>query len=248
MTILIIDDEPKARSLLCTIINESGEENFELLTANDLMEGVELIQTMKPDLVFLDIEMPNHQGIEIFNFLEIEVISFDLVFTTAYSQYAIQAFEMNAIDYILKPLRPRRVIEVLKRVRASRDRTDLRTKLDELKQFFKSTSFNKIGLPTAEGILFIPLEDLIHLEADGMYTSVYTVNNDKQLVSKPLKHFEHLVTLGKGFYRPHRSHIFNMKFLKQYVKKDGNYVILENDHVIPIAKEKRDAFLEAITL
>lgn len=248
MNIVIIDDESKARSLLRTIIEDGDDFVSSILEASNLADGVDLIQENNPQLVFLDIEMPNQQGIEIFNYFDKETIDFEIVFTTAYDQYALQAFEMNAIDYILKPLRPKRILEVIEKVRSMRHIDNLNVKFEELRNSLKTGVFKKIGLPVNDGVLFLPLEEIIHMEAEGMYTNFYTVNSGTILVSKPLKYFTHVLETDYGFYRPHRSHIFNMKFLKKYVRKDGNYVILENDHIIPITKDKREEFLRLIEI
>ncbi len=247
MTALIIDDEPKARSLLRNILEESCDFISNIYEAVDLKQGVEQIQQRGPQLVFLDIEMPNEQGIKIFDYFKKNEIDFEIVFTTAYSQYALQAFEMNAIDYILKPLRPKRVVEVAKKVHSDFNKATINLRLEELRESLKTKTFNKIGLPISDGILFLPLDEIIHMEADGMYTKFYTSNDGKKVVSKPLKYFEHILESGAGFYRPHRSHIFNINYLKQYVKKDGNYVVLENEHVVPVSKDKRDEFVKLIS-
>ena len=247
MKILIIDDEPRARNLLHNIIDQQCEMVEEVIEAPNLINGVQAIKTQKPQLVFLDIEMPNQQGIEIFNYFQKEEIDFELVFTTAYSEYAIRAFEMNAVDYILKPIRPKRIKAVVAKVQESYNQESIQNKLEELKLSLSTNVFKKIGLPVSDGILFIPIPEIIHLEADGMYTKVYTLNNGSEIISKPLKFFENLVETNSSFYRPHRSHIFNLKYLKQFVRRDGNYVVLENDQIIPISKDKKEEFLELVS-
>lgn len=247
MKIVIIDDEQKARSLLRTIISQLNDEALEVFEAESLLQGVELIQQNKPRLVFLDIEMPNEKGTEILKYFAPSEISFELVFTTAYSEYALTAFEMNAIDYILKPIRPKRVLEVIEKVKVSFNQKEIQHKLTELNTSLQTKSFKKIGVPINDGIAFLDLEKIIHLEADGMYTKIFCTNASPMLVSKPLKFFNHLVELGNLFYRPHRSHIFNINYIKQYVKKDGHYILLENDQIIPISKEKKEDFLKLVS-
>lgn len=248
MKVVIIDDEAKARELLKNILIEkcdcSSEQIFE---ASNLKEGVEQINSSQPRLVFLDIEMPDEQGIELFKYFEKETISFEIIFTTAYSQYALQAFEMKALDYLLKPIRPTKVSEIVSKIRESQDRDNIDEKFRELKEALTKVNFNKIGLPSSDGIHFVPMEEIIHLEADGMYTNIYTSNGKEFVVSKPLKYFSNLVESSNYFYRPHRSHIFNFKYLKQYVRKKGNYIVLENDQILPISKDKREEFLEIIS-
>ncbi len=247
MTILIIDDEVKARSLLRSILSENCEAVTEILEAGNLIDGVNLIREQRPKLVFLDIEMPQERGTEIFKYFNKNEIDFEIVFATAYDRYALKAFEMNAVDYILKPLRPRRVIELVEKIYKTTEADSINEKLEELRNSLKNNTFKKIGLPMQDGILFVHLDEIIHLEADGMYTRFYTKSDGEQIVSKPLRHFEYILESGKGFYRPHRSHIFNIHFIKQYIKKDGNYVVLENDHIIPITRDKRDEFLQLIS-
>lgn len=247
MKIVIIDDESKARSLLRNVIKRLDDDTYEVFDAEDLSSGVSIIKREQPKLVFLDIEMPNEQGTEILNYFENDEINFEICFSTAYSEYALRAFEMNALDYILKPIRPKKILEIIQKVRENFNQEGIQEKLQELKKSLNANNFNKIGLPVKDGIRFVELVDIINLIADGMYTKVYIKDEKPILISKPLKFFNHLIEAGNTFYKPHRSHIFNIKYLKQYIKKDGNYVLLENDQTIPISKEKRDEFLSLIS-
>jgi len=247
MHILVIDDEPRARNLLVSVIRQSCSGIDEIYQAEDLSSGVALIKANKPQLVFLDIEMPNEQGIKIFDYFEKDEIEFELVFATAYNDYALKAFEMNAIDYLLKPIRPKRIIEVVEKVQQSFNKENIQIKLEELRKSLLSSTFTKIGFPVNNGILFISIAEIIHLEADGMYTKVYTQNNGNEIISKPLKFFNYLLEPNYTFYRPHRSHIFNLTFLKQFVRSDGNYIILDNDDIVPLSNAKREEFLALIS-
>ena len=247
MKIVVIDDELKARSLLKNVIGRLQDDHYEVFEADDLESGVAIIKREQPKLVFLDIEMPNEQGTEILNYFDASEVNFEIVFSTAYSDYALRAFEMNAIDYILKPIRPKKVLDVIKRVRETHNQQNIQERLQELKDSLSNGNFDKLGVPVKDGIRFVRLEDIIHLEADGMYTRIHLSGEPTLMVSKPLKFFGHLIERGKSFYRPHRSHIFNVRYLKQYVKKDGNYALLENDSVVPISKDKRDEFVSLIS-
>lgn len=248
MKIVIIDDEQKARSLLINVIQRIEEHDFELFEAADLASGVKLIKREQPKLVFLDIEMPNEQGTEILNYFDPLEVNFDIVFATAYSEYALRAFEMNAIDYILKPIRPKKIIEIVKRIHASHHQENIQQKLQELKASLTNNSFDKIGVPVQDGLRFLKIETIVHLEADGMYTKIFTSDNTPLLISKPLKFFNRLLETADTFYKPHRSHIINLRYLKQYIKKDGNYAVLENDNIIPISKDKREEFVSLISI
>jgi two-component system LytT family response regulator len=247
MKAIIIDDEPKARSLLHEIVQGFCPDITDVQEAEDLPSGVDLIKSTKPDLIFLDIEMPEYSGTQIFDFFEKDTIDFHIIFTTAYSEFALQAFEMNAIDYLLKPMRPNKVKEAVAKAKNKMKTENISSQLEELKLNFQSAMFQKIGLPIADGILFIELEHLIMMEADGMYTKVFTKNNGSQIISKPLKFFVDLLANNSLFYRPHRSFLLNIKHIKQYVRKDGNYIIMSNEMIVSISKEKRDEFLEIVS-
>lgn len=244
---VIIDDEPRARNLLSKIVEEFCVEIGEVLQAEDLPSGVELIKNTNPDIVFLDIEMPEYNGTQIFDFFEKDAIDFHIIFTTAYSEFALQAFEMNAVDYLLKPMRPNKVKEAVSKAQHKIKSENISTQLAELKSNFQSAMFQKIGLPIADGILFVELENIILMEADGMYTKIFTVDNTSQIISKPLKFFVDLLAKNNLYYRPHRSYLINIKHIKQYVRKDGNYIVMSNDEVVSISKEKRDEFLEVVS-
>lgn len=246
MKIVIIDDEINARKLLENLVSEATD-SAEIYQAKDLKEGVESIKANQPDLVFLDVEMPHEQGVEIYKYFEKEPMDFNLVFTTAYSQYALKAFELNAIDYLLKPIRPSKIREVIAKVEEEKAKENVYQKLEDLNQTLINQSLNKVGLPVKDGIEFVNVEDIVHIKGEGMYTSIYTSEKKDYLISKPLKFFEYITENYPLFYRAHRSHIINLKYMKQYVRKDGNYVVLENENIVPVSKERREEFLKKIS-
>lgn len=246
MKALIIDDEKKARQVLTILVKENCPKITEIFEADNLMSGIELIKKETPSIVFLDIEMPEHSGLEILNFIEKEVYNFEIIFTTAYSEYAIQAFQLSAIDYLLKPVRPNQVKEAVDKALAFLGNTQINKRLSELKESLQNSNFKKIGLPNADGIKFVNFNDIISLEADGMYAKVSTINNGTILVSKPLKYFVDLLQNIKTFYKPHRSFLINLIHIKEYVKKDGGYILMENDKAVSISNDKKDEFLTIV--
>lgn len=247
MKAVIIDDESKARRLLTTILKDYCPQVTQIHEAENLMDGVQLIRKTTPDLVFLDIEMPDYLGIEIGNFLEEKEMDFHLIFTTAYSDYAIKAFEVNAVDYLLKPIRPKQIKEALKKVSKRIKHDNLHHQLSVLKDTMKESSFKKIAVPISNGILFIDINDIICMEADGMYTKLHTTSNGSQIISKPLKYFVDLLNENNLFYRCHRSFFINIVFVRQYIKKDGHTILLEKDIEVPLARDKREVFLDKIS-
>ncbi|WP_452232471.1 LytR/AlgR family response regulator transcription factor [Lacinutrix sp. MEBiC02595] len=246
MKALIIDDEKKARQVLRILVEENCPKITEIFEAEDLLSGVALIKKEQPSIVFLDIEMPEHSGLEILNFIEKEVHNFEIIFTTAYSEYAIQAFQLSAIDYLLKPVRPSQVKAAVDKAVAFLGNTQINKRLTELKASLEDSNFKKIGLPNADGIKFVNFTDIIMLEADGMYTNVSTVTHGSILVSKPLKFFVDILQELKTFYRPHRSHLINLSYIKEYIKKDGGYIVMENDKTVSISNDKKEEFLTIV--
>jgi two-component system LytT family response regulator len=246
MQVLIIDDESKARSLLTTILKEYCNEVSSIKEAATLLEGVAILKSNKIDILFLDIEMPQHSGLELFDFIPVESVNFEIIFTTAYSEYAIKAFEFSAIDYLLKPLRPSKVKEALEKATKSLSQNQLQQRLLELKNSLSSDKFSKLALPVEDGVLFVKLDEIYVLEADGMYTTFNLTNYRKILISKPLKYFSDLLEHKELFYKPHRSYLVNLKYLQKVVKKEGTYIEMENEMRIPVSKEKKEELINLL--
>lgn len=246
MKAIIIDDENKARSVLKTLIEEECPEIKMLAEAPDLLTGVQKIKSCKPDIVFLDIEMPEHSGLEIVNFFKNEPINFQIIFTTAYNQYAIEALKLSAIDYILKPIDSDELISAVNKAKIAIEKHNITNKLTSIEKAFNQLSLNKIALEVPKGIMFIAHDDIILFEADGVYTKVYLKNGKIELITKTLKHFTDQLEDKSIFYKPHRSYLINLKFMSQLVKKDGLHILLENNKTIPIARDKREEFMHML--
>lgn len=246
MRAVIIDDEEKARNLLRVLLEENCPQLTEIRDAANLPEGVKIIHRLRPEIVFLDIEMPGYSGIQLLDFFSPDQVNFEIIFTTAYSEYAVKAFELNAIDYLLKPLRDEQVEQAVKKAITQRGQLQVSQRLTELRDALKSSRFRKIGLPVSNGVLFVKFDDIIYLEADRMYTKVATLSQGEILVSKPLRFFTDLLSTSTEFYKPHRSYLINLKYIQQYVSSDGGYIIMETNKTVSISKEKRDEFFELV--
>ncbi|MGV6830940.1 MAG: LytR/AlgR family response regulator transcription factor [bacterium] len=246
MKAIIIDDEAKARSVLKTLIKEECHNIKELEEADDLLSGVEKIKDFTPDIVFLDIEMPKHSGLEILNFFQEDTMSFNIIFTTAYNHYAIDAFKLNAIDYLLKPIDSDELKEAVAKAIQYQGTHKIHKRLEELKKNLIDNNFSKLGLPVSDGIKFVDFNDIIMLEADGMYTKISTIKDAEILISKPLKYFVDILSKQTIFYKPHRSYLINLTFIKEYIKKDGGYIVMDNDKAVSISKDKKDEFLTIV--
>jgi two-component system LytT family response regulator len=244
MKAVIIDDEKSARNLIEAMVKEVCSEITTIYKANELEFGVAIIKEERPDIVFLDIEMPRYSGLQILEFFEGEEINFQIIFVTAYDKYAIEAFKLSAIDYLLKPIHIGELKEAIKKAVDLAKSKKIYTKLEDLKQSFQQLALNTLALDVPKGIVFASYDDILYFEADGMYTKVFTKNVDTfELVSKPLKHFSDQLENNTFFYKCHRSYLINLKQIKQFFKQDGGYLLMMNQKNIPIAKNKKEEFL-----
>jgi two-component system LytT family response regulator len=246
MKAILIDDEPKARQVLNILLDENCPNVEVVATAEDLLTGIQQIRKHRPDIVFLDIEMPEHNGLEILE-LYGGPIDFQIIFTTAYNNYAIEAFELSAIDYLLKPLRPEKLKQAVEKAEKASENHQITEQLKQLKQSLTEANFTKIGLPYAQGIKFVEFDDILVIKASGMYTEFFMKSAEKMLVSKPLKHFSTLLENHKIFYRPHRSYLLNLKHIKEYLRSEGGFIVMENGVEVPVSKEKREEFLNIVS-
>lgn len=246
MNILIIDDESRARNVLATLLREECSGISSILEASNLITGVEIIKKDAPDIVFLDVEMPQNSGLEILDFFKNEKINFQIIFTTAYSQYAIEAFKLSAIAYLMKPIDIDDLKKALFKAKKIISEDNINYKLQNLEKAFQQLSLNKIALEIPKGIIFASHEDILFFEADGVYTKVHLVNGKSELICKTLKHFTNQLKDKPLFYKPHRSYLINLKFMNEVVKKNGLHVVMYNKKTIPVARDRKDAFLEMI--
>ena len=173
MKVLIIDDENKARRLLEQLLLEQCPEIETILQAVDLESGIEIIKSDKPVIVYLDIEMPKYSGLQILELLEGQVIDFQIIFTTDYNQYAVDAFKLSAIDYLLKPIDREELKKATNKAINALNEQNINTQLQDLKNAFNQLALNKIALEIPKGIIFISHDDIVLFEADGMYTKTY---------------------------------------------------------------------------
>jgi two-component system LytT family response regulator len=245
ITTLIVDDEAPARTIIRTLLQECGKDIEVMDAVDDVPSAVRAIQKHQPDLVFLDIEMPGPSGLQLLDYFNPEDIKFEIVFITGYSEYAIKAFQLSAIDYLLKPIqlsqlkasiekfRKQRSLQLRDRMEALRSHLDIETAADD----------QKIALPVSTGLILVYLRQILYLQADGSYTEIYMNDGTKILVSKKLKDFEKLLTAEKKFLRIHRSYLINLRHVKEYNRAEGGVIVLENGEKLTVARDRRDEFL-----
>lgn len=245
MKAIIIDDEKRARHLLSNLITEHCPSIEEINEASDLKSGVDLIKTVLPDIVFLDIEMPNQSGLDVLEYFPSQ-IDFKIIFVTAYNQYAIEAFKLSAVDYLLKPVDITELKEAVAKAKEAIEANNLSGQLNKLRDSLRQLSMDKIALEIPKGILFTSHNDIVYFEADGMYTNVQLVEGKQKTICKPLKHFVEQLSKNAMFFKCHRSYFINLKYVEELVKDDGDYLLMSNQKRIPISKSKRDQFLEVV--
>ncbi len=240
---IIVDDEPGARSLLKKIIEEHCPGIDIVDEAPDVKTAVKLINKHKVELVFLDIEMPNENGFALFEYFENP--TFETIFCTAYSDYAVKAFEVSAVDYILKPVSISKLKTAIEKAVKLLGQNQIIHRVNALKENLTVNKLQKIALPLSDGMTFIKLEDIYYFEADGSYTNVITKDNH-YLVCKKIKEFDELLNDDTRFFRVHRSYFVNIQQIKKYSKKEGATLLFDNNKIIPVAREKKNEFDEFI--
>jgi two-component system LytT family response regulator len=241
---IIIDDELQGRKLLQALIKSHAPEINVIDECADLPNGVKAIRKHKPDLIFLDIEMPGHSGLELLDFFDEKEINFGIIFTTAYNEYAIKAFKMSAVDYLLKPISGEDLEQAMDRFHKRFSKTEPSKIKTETHLIGIENTENKIAIPVGQSIKFIDLDDIIYLKAENSYTEIHLQDTSKLLVSRTLKNFEDVLEDKSNFYRCHKSYIINRQFILDYVKSDGGYLILKPKIEIPISPDKVQGFLD----
>jgi two-component system LytT family response regulator len=240
---IIIDDEQRARRVLAASLIEI-DANIEVVAeASDVPSGVLAINKHQPDVVFLDIEMPNYSGFELLDF--IKDVTFDIIFVTAYNQYAIKAFEISAVDYLLKPVRIDLLEKAVNKIEEKHDKDMIMEKLDTLKSNLKHERIEKLAIPVSDGLEFIKVSDIMFIEADGSYVQLNFLDGSKMIVSKNLKYFANALESAKAFYRVHRSYLVNLNCVKKYNRHD-NLLVLENGTTVKVAREGKTKLEDVI--
>jgi two-component system LytT family response regulator len=240
---VIIENEKKSYDLLSQILGEYCPDIDLLSGAKTIVEGIVEIDSKKPDIVFFDIELNDGKCFEIFDKLEFR--SFKVIFTTAYDEYAIKAFQYDAIDYILKPYTPSQVVKAVSKARLSKQKD---MKFDELKAILLTTGIQKrsISVSTSDGIDVLRVDDIIRCEADGTYCKIVLMDGSRKLVSRALGEIEKQLEFTNQFVRTHTSHLVNLSHVIRLSTKDGGVVYLSNQELIPLSRRKKKEFVEAL--
>lgn len=239
---VIVDDEVNAVDFIHSIIGEYCPELEVVGEAYNVTDGVEKILQSAPDLVFLDVEMPNGTGFDLLShFPEKE---FDVVFITAYNHYAIRAIKFSAVDYILKPVNISEFIEAVSRVLQKRANNTGKgnDNFKILMENLKTATPSRLAIPTADGMEYLNPKEILRIEADRSYSWFFLAGNRKILVSKNLKEFQDLLG-DRYFFRSHNSHLINLKYVRRFIRREGGYIEMQDGAHIPISRNRKDLFL-----
>ena len=238
---VVIDDELNGRNIIKSFVEKYCSGIEVIAEADSVSSGINCIIDNKPDLVFLDIQMQDGTGFDLLE--KLPKRNFKLIFVTSFDHYAIKAFKFSAVDYILKPVDPDQLIEAVEKVKAMTPSENVESKIDVL--ISNITSLEKIALPASDGIRFIKISEIIRCESDNNYTLFYLTTKEKILVSKTLKDFE-LMLGGSNFFRVHKSHLVNLRFIAKYIPGEGGYLILEDGSHVDVSRRKKEGLMKVL--
>lgn len=238
MKILLVDNETKVRTLLKDMINVVAQGLHTIEEADGVVTGLQKIKNFHPDIIFLDVEMNDGTGFDLMQ--QIPKPSFQLIFTTAHNQYAVQAFKCSAIDYLLKPVDFTELENALQRAAANISGQTLNQQMEVLLHQLSSKNNDKqIVLKDSEASYFVKVSDILYCEAEGSYTKFYFAAEKPIVISKNLSTYEDLLGTN-GFIRTHHSYLVNSSKIKMYDKTDGGTLVLTSGHTVPISHRKKD--------
>jgi two-component system LytT family response regulator len=242
---LLVDDEQMAINALKGLLEEQFPEINIIGECNNVPEAVRFIQKNQPHVVFLDVEMPEYNGFDLLDFFRADELNFQIIFVTAYSQYSLQAFEISAVDYLLKPVRAEHLARAIKKIK-TQDKSESNLSYVTLKENLQEEKEGnqKIILHTTESVFILKLADIYYLEAQGSYTKFVTQTHKDLLISKKISDFSYLEQ-SPLFFRSHRSYIVNLRRLLRIDKRES-MLDIENGQSIYLAQDKKKMLLEKL--
>ncbi|MFN8294224.1 MAG: LytTR family DNA-binding domain-containing protein [Chitinophagales bacterium] len=241
MKVILVDDDASDIASLESKLQACGSDIKIVATCNSVPEAVKAIHQHKPDIVFSDIEMPGISGLQLPDFFSDSDAGFELIFATSYSEFAVRAFQLSAIDYLLKPIDTELLKKAVDKVRKKQNyQAHERTEL--LRENLVNEKLQRIALPYNGGVNFIQIADVLYLKADNVYTDVFLQSNSCITVSKPLKDFDKLLPKPQ-FFRSHRSYLVNVHLVKEYITAHGGELVMMNHTLVPVARDRKDEFM-----
>jgi len=245
MKAVIVEDEVHSRETLRNLLEEFCKDVTVAGMAGSVDEAVQVIRSVQPDILFLDIELQTGTGFDVLS--KVSDMTFDVIFTTAYEHYAIRAIKFSSLDYLLKPIDVEELQQAISKARARHNAIYQKQQLDTLLANMAGQHMKKICLATADRLEFVSVSDISLCEASGSYTNVYLKEGRKIMVSKHLKEYETLLA-DEQFMRVHNSYLVNLREVKQYVKSEGGYLLMNDNMQVSISPKKRDEFLLRVSM
>ena len=246
ITSIIIDDERNAREFLeKLIIRNFSKKLIVLKTVDSVKNGVEAIKNFRPDLVFLDIQMPDEYGLALFN--HFDTIFFDVILTTAHKNYAIEAIKKDAFDYLLKPINFIELNDVIRKYERKQEENARESRVKSILENFNvdTNEFNKLAIPTLDGYELIKISNILYCQAQDNYCKMFTYTGKEILISKTLKFVSEELLTQEVFVRVHKSYLINLNYITSYAKQDHNITLINGD-IIPVSYRKSDTLLNSI--
>lgn len=240
---VLCDDEPQSRLTLKVFLNDYCPDVEIVGEADGVMTGIQTIRQVRPDVVFLDVEMEDGTGFDLLK--KFPNPAFQIIFTTAYNDFALKAFRYNALDYLLKPIDIDELIQAVDKISPGKLSPSHSEQINALLAANHIGRFEKIAVSSNEGLHFLNLKDIVRLESDINYTTFYLASSERITVSKTLKTFEELLPEDE-FYRPHQSHIVNLRYIKKVLREDGGYLMMEDGFKVPLSRARKDEFLNLV--
>ena len=239
---ILIDDQEFCTDVLQDMLQQIKADVKVTAVCNSGKEGIKAIKKHNPDLVILDVEMPGMTGFEMLQ--EIKNPGFEVIFTTSFDKYSIEAIRYSALDYLLKPVIAHELQAAIEKMEHRHHRQmnrHFKTLFDHLDE--RRHPVNHVALPSMEGLFFVNVIDILHCESDSNYTTLFLKTGEKMVVAKTLKDIEGLLD-GNNFFRIHHSHLINMNHIKKYVKGNAGYVVMSNGDNITVARNRKEDFLK----
>lgn len=244
---VLVDDAPHARELLQLMLSELTPYVNIVGEAENVDDAISLIQNTKPDVVFLDIHMPEKSGLELLEELAKDKAGYEVIFTTAYNQYAIQAFRLSAIDYLLKPIQENELIEAVEKAMQAKKLAQASGKLNVLVNNLKEKNNGTLAIPVNYGYEYISINDIEFIEADRAYAVIHLNNGIKKMVSKPMGYFEDILKHLDNFCKTHRSYFVNINYISAFHKKsDTGIITFKSGKTSEVSRNSRKNFIEKI--
>lgn len=243
---IIVDDEQHCIDALKTMLQKKCPEVTVLGGVNSVKDARDMIAELQPDVVFLDVEMPHQNGFELLKLFD--KITFDVIFTTAYEQYALKAIKFNALDYLLKPFSVKELQDAISKCVSRRNGPVAELQTSPIEVFLQNMktlhqTHKKIALPTINGLVFMPVQQIVRCESTGNYTRIFFTDKKNLMVSRPLKEFEELLT-DVDFFRVHNSHLINLQQMQSYIQGEGGFALMSDGTQVEVSRRRKADFLK----